>query len=282
MILYVDVLLAVNWVIDFLLLHALSRMLSIPRYRWRLVAGGGVGAATCLIVLLPPLSPWLAVAYKAFGAFLMVGVAFGIRPFKTLLRRTAVLFMLSAVVAGVAMGVWWLAAPTGLAIVNGVVYVDVPPLALIGCTAGAYGLLTLYARWTRRKVPSGQGFRLRVEYKDKVVEIPTLFDSGNRLVEPFSGLPVAVADYRVLASLLGPLWAPERATPPPGARLIPFSSVGGRGYLPAFCPDRLSVLGPAGARDISGVYVAVSGPLGADYGALIGPELAAGKEQRYV
>lgn len=282
MILYVDVLLAVNWVIDFLLLHALSRFLSIPRYRWRLVAGAAVGAVTCLVVLLPPLSPWVAVLFKAATALLMVAVTFGVSPWKALLRRTAVLFVLSAVVAGVAMAVWWLAAPAGLAIINGVVYCDIPPLALIGCTAGAYGLLCLYARWTRRRVPVGQSFRLRVEQGGQAVEIPALFDSGNGLTEPFSGLPVAVVDYRAVAPLLGPLWSPEQTEPPPGARLIPFSSVGGRGFLPAFCPHRLTVMGPGGPRDVTGVYVAVSGPLGAEYGALIGPELAVGKEQLYV
>ncbi|MBO5797540.1 MAG: sigma-E processing peptidase SpoIIGA, partial [Clostridia bacterium] len=242
MILYVDVLLAVNWVIDFLLLHALARLLRIPCRRWRLVCGSAVGAAACAVVLLPPLPAWISVLFKAVTALLMVATAFGLRAWREWLRRTVVLFVLSAAVAGVALAVWWLAAPPGLAVVNGVVYYDVPPLLLIGCMVGAYGLLCLYARWTRRRAPVGQHFRLRVGFAGQTVEIPALYDSGNALAEPFSGSPVAVADYAAVAALLTPAWSPEQTAPPPGARLIPFSSVGGRGVMPAFCPDRLTVM----------------------------------------
>ena len=113
MVLYLDVLLAVNWVIDFLLLHATARAWRVPHRAWRLTVGAAVGAACCCVVLLPPLPTLLSVLYKAAGALLMVWIAFGRR---RLWRHTAALFLLSTAVAGVAVALWWLVAPPGLAV----------------------------------------------------------------------------------------------------------------------------------------------------------------------
>lgn len=280
MVLYLDVLLAVNWVIDFLLLHLLARITCTPRRSWRLAAGGGVGAAGCLIVLLPDLPVIPSILAKGITALAMTAAAFGVRPFKRWLKQTGVLFALSAGAAGLAVALWWLAAPPGLAVVNGVVYFDVSPLLLILSVAAAYGVMTLCARYTRHRRGTGE-YRLRVEKGGRRVEIPALYDSGNGLTEPFSGMPVAVVGYQAVAPLLTPDWGPGGPVPPPGGRLIPFSSVGGGGMLAAFRPDSLTVAGAEGERSVTGAYLAVSYRLGAETKALIGRDMIrdiAGKE----
>ena len=52
---YVDVLLVLNWVIDYLLLRLTAHFLRLPVSRKRLVLGAGVGAFGALVILLPPL-----------------------------------------------------------------------------------------------------------------------------------------------------------------------------------------------------------------------------------
>lgn len=268
MVIYFDVLLAVNWVIDFLLLHAEARLLRIPRRGWRLVLGSAAGAACCAVVLLPDLPAWASVAIKAGMALGMVAIAFGRRQ---LWRRTAVLFVLSAAVAGVAMAVWWLAAPQGLTVVNGVVYCDIPPLLLIALTGAAYAAMCLFTRLTRARSMPGGEWTLTVERGGRTACLRALYDTGNELAEPFSGAPVAVADYAALAGLVDAAW---REGLPPGARAVPFSSVGGSGFLPAFRPDRLTLCRNGREWDVTGAFVAVSAqPLTGEYGALIGPHL---------
>ena len=45
-VIYIDVLLALNLWIDFILLLATARILRLPRRRWRMVLGALLGAAT--------------------------------------------------------------------------------------------------------------------------------------------------------------------------------------------------------------------------------------------
>lgn len=255
MVLYMDILFTVNWVMDFLLLHATARLLHLPHRRGRTVCGAAVGALTCCIVLLPPLPPWAAVIYKAAAALLTVWVAFGRR---TLWKRCGVMFLLSSATAGAAVAVWWLFAPQGLAVINGVVYMDISPLLLIGCTAAAYILLCVYGRMRARRNAAGHTYQLRILHRGKAVTLPAVYDSGNALQEPFSGAAVAVVPYRALREILPPSWDPTGTAPPPGARLIPYTSVGGRGVLPAFCPEGLWVICDGTVREVSGMFVAVS------------------------
>ncbi len=255
MVLYMDILFTVNWVIDFLLLHATARLLHLPYRRGRTVAGAAVGALTCCAVLLPPLPAWAAVVYKAAAALLTVWVAFGRQ---ALWKRCGVMFLLSAATAGAAVAVWWLFAPAGLAVVNGVVYMDISPLWLIGCTAAAYLLFCLYDRVTARRDAAGHSYQLRILHRGKVITLPAMYDSGNALQEPFSGAAVAVVPYRAVSGLLSPVWNPAYPSPPPGARLIPYTSVGGRGVMAAFCPEQLWVVCDGAVRDVSGMFVAIS------------------------
>lgn len=282
MVVYLDVLLAVNWVIDFLLLHAAARLTRTPYRGWRLVLGAAVGAAWCGTVLLPPLPALVIVALDAAGAVAMTATAFRFGGIGALFRRAGVLFVLSAVLAGVAMAVYVFLAPADLQVINGVVYYPISPLLLIALTALSYALLCLWGRWTRRREPLGRHYRLRITRGDRTVEVPALFDSGNGLTEPFSGAPVAVAEYGAVADLLSPVWARADAVPPAGARLIPFSSVGGSGMLPAFRPDRLTVVGEEGEWDRTGAWVAVCESLGGNTHALIGLELTERREHHRV
>jgi len=257
MILYLDILLVTNWGMDFLLLHGTARLLHIPQRGRRVVAGAAVGAITACAVLLPPMPPWLSVIYKAVTAWLTVGTAFGFGG-RAVFRRCGVFFLLSTAVAGVAMAVFWLFAPRGLAVVNGVVYCDVPPLLLIVCTAAVYLLFCLYERLTAHRRASGHTYHLQVQHRGETVTLPAFYDSGNRLYEPFSGAAVAVAPYAPLSGLLSPAWDPAWPTLPHGARPVPYTSVGGRGVLAAFCPERMWLVCDGVKREVTGCFVAVS------------------------
>ena len=275
MILYLDILFVTNWGMDFLLLHGTARLLRIPHRGRRVVAGAAVGALTACVVLLPSMAAWLAVLYKAASAWLTVGVAFGFRG-RAVWRRCGVFFLLSTAVAGVAMAVYFLFAPQGLAVVNGVVYCDIPPLLLVACTAAAYGLFCLYDRVMTHRRVAGHNYALRIRYRGEEVTLPAFYDSGNCLHEPFSGAAVAVAPYALLQGLLSSAWHPACETLPYGARPVPYASVGGRGVLPAFCPERMWVMCDGKAREVTGFFVAVSREAGER--VLVGADFVLEKE----
>ena len=76
-----------------------------------------------------------------------------------------------------------------------------------------------------------------------------LIDTGNRLREPISGLPVVIAEEQLLADVL-----PEAGR---GMRHIPYGGLGGCGFLEAFRPMELRFQMNGRWQDAPGVWLAV-------------------------
>ncbi len=253
MVIYADILLAVNGWADYWLLRGVCR-LGDGKRGWRLAVGAAVGAVAGLTILLPPLPVWAQLAIKLLTAAAMVLCAFGYGGRGRFLRRLFWLFGLSAAFAGVCGALYFFAAPRGMYFLNGTVYFAVSPLMLVALTVVSYLVLLGAERLLRRRAPAGHSFDITAEREGKKAAFRCLYDSGNRLSEPFSGKPVLIAERDAVRALL----------PPPGKdwRYIPYRAVGEDGLLAAFAPTRVTVHTADGDRDLPPCYIAVCDRLG--------------------
>lgn len=91
--------------------------------------------------------------------------------------------------------------------------------------------------------------RVSVGHGGKRARFRALIDTGNRLQEPFTGLPVLIVEYRLVAHVL-----PESGLP---LRHIPFGGLGGSGFLEAFRPETLYVSDGEAWRRAPEVWIAL-------------------------
>lgn len=274
MVIYVDILLALNWWVDFLLLLGVRRATGGEGSSWRLVVGALVGAASCFVLFLPPLPTWLSLAVRLAAAALMVTVAFRSRSWRHWVRRVLLLFAFSAALAGLCGALCFFVAPQDFYVFNGVVYYAVPPLLLVGLTVLCYGILWLCEYWSRRRAPKERLLCLRLSHNGREVDFPCLYDSGNHLVEPFSGRPVVVVERSIAETLLAVPRSVETFPAESGWRLIPYATLGGSGLLPAFVPTTVAVMFHGQPHALPPCYVAVCDSLGrGEYHGLLGSEL---------
>lgn len=289
---YLDVLLLLNFSMDFLLLWTAGRALRLNTPLWRLLLASLLGGvyASAMVLRLPALL-WSLPAAVLFS-LLMLAVAYPGRGRRAFLRLTAVFYLVACAAAGAALaaaglmqGRQW---PGGLTSVRWAALLMALPVALI---VARRSYAALRRAWSRDNFQA----RLQVEAAGRRASLTALIDTGNDLTEPLSGLPVVVADYRALVGLLPErlrqAWnaAPDQpeqvlqrmsvAADTDGwlrrLRLVPFTSIGRRsGLLLGFRVDRV-VLEHSG-RLISGqAVVALSrgGISGNGYQAVINPEL---------
>ena len=259
---YVDVLLVINFIIDYLLLLFCGRLSGRRIRRRRLLLGALLGAASSLVIFLPPLGFWPLTGVKLAAACAMVRLAFPGRGWAAFLRDVFVFFTVSFLLAGICLGLWLGVGMGGVLCYNGVTYFDVNIVTLLLSVTAAYLLLGLYARV--RGVPEGEGYTAVITYRGRSVTLSALRDSGNRLTEPFSGTPAAVAglgrlqprlDTGTAVAVLSGELPPE---PGSGLRPIPCQTAAGGGMLLAFRPDRLELYGPEGGLLVEDIYIAIS------------------------
>ncbi len=281
---YVDVLMGINYIVNFLLLLGCQKISGIPCRRWRLVTGSLLGALSCLAIFLPPMHLALNTLYKLAVAFLMVWITFAPKKLKSCLYLWFILFTITFLFAGVTLALYFLVAPAGMAWYNGVVYFHLPPLLLLGTIVVAYFAVLLFERFFSRRLTPDQLYPIAIRYGGKQLTLTGLADTGNSLTEPFSNTPIIVCGLPDAISILpleyiswfadNPSAAMAKGQPPPGYRLVSYSGIGREGVLPAFKPDQLHIV--AGEKSLQKeAYVAIAPErIGNDrYNAVLNPQL---------
>lgn len=275
---YLDVLIAVNLLVDYFLLYAAGQLSAAPISRTRLCLGALLGAVFSCTVLLPPLPFFINMAFTALSCGLMTLTAFGFCGWRRFLRRAGCVLLATVCYGGLMLALWATAAPRGLVVNNGGVYIDIPPGLLVMTTVVCYGLTSLFSGFLRRRNLVRSGCTVTVSHQGAQVSVEAIIDTGNLLCEPFSGLPVIVAEYEALRPVLpeGFDRYPDCAgSSPPGLRIIPYSGVGGGGTLLAFRPESLSTTLPGCRPRAADAYIGVlrSGRVGREHHAIVNPDV---------
>lgn len=250
-VIYLDVLLALNFCMDYCILRAASALGGRSCPVWRLAAAAAAGAgyaAGC--VLLPALS---ALPVRIACCAGMAATAFSVRSARMLVRQTLLVLLVSFVFGGCVFALEQLSGASLSA--GGALYAPVSRKMLLVAAALAYGLSGLVFRGkAQENRPHGE--TVCVTVSGKMQEFYLLVDSGNTLRDPMTGRPVLIltraAAARVLPDelqflplLLGRGNAAElvqraQQTGAAGWRLVSFQSVGGGGLMPCFRPDAVT------------------------------------------
>ena len=211
---YLDLVVLLNFLVDFLLLLGTNRLSGFPlglsRCAWAALLGG-VYSGACL---LPGFRFLGNLLWRVVSLILMGITAFGLN--SSALKRTAVFLLLS-----MALG--------GLVVSLGRNDFGVLTLAALLC----FGLCRVCFGQT---VGSREYVPLTLTYGDKTASLIALRDSGNTLRDPVTGEQVLVVSGAVGQRLTGltenqlrhPLETLAQR-PVPGLRLIPYKAVGQTG-----------------------------------------------------
>lgn len=243
MVIYADVLFAINFLADYALLLAVVRLWHLQAGRFRLVLGAAAGAAGAVVsVWLPPGASFLCTLPVCAG---VVAAAFCPCSRRTFLRAAAGYYLAAFLLSGVLLLVWQIWRPPGLYIQNNVVYYPIPVPVFFILLCVFYGIFILLSALAGPPAPRNQLVRVAVFCGSKRTDFTVKLDTGCSLREPFSGLPVLVAEADSLQDILPePVRAclnGEADALSGGLRLVPFSALGGEGMLPAFFPDRVEL-----------------------------------------
>ncbi|NLG25472.1 MAG: hypothetical protein GX558_08960 [Clostridiales bacterium] len=101
------------------------------------------------------------------------------------------------------------------------------------------GIALLAAIDARNRKLDKWGVQLWLRTRRGSARLSALIDTGNRLREPLSGLPVLIVEARAVAKLLPPGFDPAGAARmlPPGFRVARYGGLGGNGQMICFRPD---------------------------------------------
>ncbi len=276
MVVYVDVLLVVNIIIDYFLLLLTKTLLRKTVRRRRILLGALIGGAYALVIFLPAMPVYITVPLRLAACVPIVLAAMPVHGVRDLLKSVGAFFAVNFVFAGLMLGFYLVLSPQNMAMNNGTVYFDLNIRWLLLFTLLCYAILMLLSHLLRRRAPEGRLFDVTLSNAGKSVCEKALLDTGHGLSDGFSDRPVLIAEPRVAQSLApGQIrdflngGAPPQGLPETEIRLIPYASVGGKGVLRAFSIARVSV--PERGFSLENVLLAQSAApfTGGEYSVLL-------------
>jgi len=253
MVVYLDLVVLVNFLVDLLLLIAANRLCGYPLKVKKAVLGAGIGAIYAGACMLPGFRFLGNILWRLVALGLMSIIAYGWNAFT--LRRCAIFVFLSMALGGIALGLG-----------NG-------GIGALLASAGAICVLCVVG--FRGGAAAKEYITVKLSYGGSTRELIALKDTGNGLKDPVTGQPVLVVGADVAKQMLGltqeQLLAPiETMTQNqiPGLRLIPYRSVGNaNGMMLAVRMDQVCV----GKREIGNLVAFAPQVLGkGEIGALAG------------
>ncbi len=253
-VIYGDILLAVNWIVDYFLLVGVAALTGCGASRSRLLLGGALGGLSAFIFLAPALPVWAVVGYQLLTGTAILLTAFRVRRLRNFLRLWFWYFLLNLCYTGLVLAAMYWLSFSAVRQNNLAFYYDVPPLLLVGCIAVLYALLRLVLLLF--DVPQPEKIvRAEIDTADGRLYAEVLIDSGLSAEDVLLGQPLLLLSWpdtlekqRPPEKAMEPAapagcslreavahWfaAPTDALPLPGLRLVPLHTAAGPLLAPA-------------------------------------------------
>ena len=288
---YADVLLALNFFLDFFLLWVAGRFRRLKISYLKITVAAILGAFYGMGIVLPQFAFWYGFGFKVAFSLLMVWVAYGFNSLRGFLQLVGFFYLTAFAMGGAVLGMTSLLAEAGIMLIQQQM-LKVSSLAFgvfLALILGKKGWHKLRQNWQR------DDFKVKLEVctAGRSCTLLALIDTGNSLLDPLSGKPVIVAEYKLLSSLLpyeikktiaqyglnNP--ADIIAHTDAGSwgnrlRLVPFVSIGQeRGMLLGFRPDEITIYGEKKHKTANVIICFYQNNLGQgeNYQAVINPEI---------
>lgn len=262
-IIYIDILITVNLFVDYLILFSVKRLLHIQTKNIRVLLGALFSSLTTPIIFMGFYTELISVLMKPFISSVAVIISFGFHDLKRFIVRSGMFWGLSMGLCGAMLGIEYLLDPQNLIIYRDTLYLNISPVNLIIFTLGAYIILSVYDKLKGQHTLHCKTVNVTIFTPDNTrLDFESAIDTGLNLKEPFSGLPVIMAEK----SLIKHTYIPREKM-----RIIPFSTASGDGIVYGFKPNKMLLNGQKTKCDC---YIAITeNKLKGEIKSIMGEEL---------
>lgn len=243
MVIYLDVLILINLYVTYFQILAVSVFTHRKTVWYRKLSAAGIGAVASLSIFIPQEMVLTLTLLKIFLCALIAFVAFGYTGFRAYAVSVLFLMLVSFVFSGLMLCVWLFAAPMKMLFINGTVYFGVDTMTIILSTCAAYGVVRIIRYILDKNGKTDGKYTVIIKNNGRECRLSALADSGNGMVDCFSGLPVIVCRRDMCADVSPPAIEMLENNSDisdigtqmiKGVRIMPFSTVGKGGLICMF------------------------------------------------
>lgn len=200
---YIDIILLENLCMNYIILFATAYIMKIKIRHIRIIASSSIGAVYSIMLYMQILPIYSSIFMKIILSVAMVYISYAPKTVKIAIKQLIIFYLISFAFGGCAFALLYFVKPQDIFIKNGV-YIGTYPLkiALLG---GIVGFIITYIAFKiikNKATKEEMIYKLKIKINDKTVEVNALLDTGNKLKDPITLVPVIVIEKQKLYNFL--------------------------------------------------------------------------------
>ena len=200
---YIDIILLENLCMNYIILFATAYIMKIKISHIRIIASSSIGAVYSIMLYMQILPIYSSIFMKIILSVVMVYISYAPKSVKIAIKQLIIFYLISSAFGGCAFALLYFVKPQDIFIKNGV-YIGTYPLkiALLG---GIVGFVITYIAFKiikNKATKEEMIYKLKIKINDKTVEVNALLDTGNKLKDPITLVPVIVIEKQKLYNFL--------------------------------------------------------------------------------
>ena len=246
---YADVLIVTSCITEFIYLQTASALMHRKLSRGRAFAACLFGGSLSLLIIADGgtfVGALLITAAKALGLIITLLIGIRVNGFGDLIKCLIVFLLVRAAFTGLVVIYWELSDTKRIFVRNYTTYFDISLLKLACAMITMYFMLTAAEKIKLRAVRKNARYTAIYRCGDYEVSLPALADTGNKLCDCFTGLPIVIfcCDDMYRYYSLEDTVTCSRA----GFRLIPYSTINGSGLISVTSKGNVTITDDHGRR----------------------------------
>ena len=274
MIVYADILVTVNIIVDYFLLNITAFILKRKIKTVRLIISSVLGGISSLYIFIPLNNVFFDMSFKAFTCLVMIFVLYGKSKIKTFIKAVITMTAITFLYGGIMIFLLKTFKPDRMIVNNFVVYFEVSPLVLAVTTIAFYIMFILLSKIFEKRCTNAKRCKVDIIVEDKTKTVTALIDTGNSASDVFGKSDIIIVDTKVKKSLFGNENKDTSEKLKRRFRYVPCTTVSGEDLLEGYRCDKAIVRNEDKVYElISPVMALCKQPLNDDYNAIINPEI---------
>ena len=196
-VIYVDVLIFVNIIINYLILSITKRYLHIDAKVYRLIISSVVSSLSSLLIFLKVYNEIYSFSVKLLVCVIMVFIAFKLKSFKEFYTYSVTLFIVTVIFSGFMITIYNVFKPQNMFIINDIIYFEFNPIVMIAISFIIYLIVLLITKLFSEKVKNTI-VHVKIYINEHEYYCKGKIDTGCNAVEPFSGSPIIIVEKSIL------------------------------------------------------------------------------------